>query len=179
MYDPHHLPLCTYLLGDFRAGLMHVTPGLPPGGWWLPATVLVLLGLAAIVDALTATVPDALIFLGLGAVIAAQGTYVSWPFAGWHLALAIGAAILVWSMNDLWRAVFDNDAIGMGDAKWTMLAVSCFDLNPVLAAWGIGAWLALIWIGAAWASKYKLQRVYFAPFLFLGLLASIYLLRLR
>ncbi len=179
MYDPHHLPLYGYLFGDFRIGLMHVTPGLPPGAWWMPAIVLFLLGCAAIVDAVSSVVPDSIIFLGLGAVLATQGMYVGLPFAGWHLALAIGAAILVWSMNDLWRAVFDNDAIGMGDAKWTALAVCCFDLNPVLAAWGIGAWLALVWIGASWACKYKLQRVYFAPFLFLGLIAAIYLLRLR
>jgi prepilin signal peptidase PulO-like enzyme (type II secretory pathway) len=174
-----HLPLYGYIFGGLRLGLMHATIGLPPDAWWLPAIVFFLLGCAALVDAFTSTIPDTLIIVGMLAVIVTQGMYVSWPFAAWHLVLAFGAAILVWAMNDLWRAVFDNDAIGMGDAKWTMLAVACFDITPVMAAWGVGAWLALIWIGAARVTRYKLQRIYFAPFLFLGLTTAIYLLRLR
>jgi len=174
-----HLPLYGYIYGNFREGLMHATLGLPPEAWWLPAIVLFLLFCAALVDAFTSTVPDPLIFLGLAAVLAVQGMYVSWEFAGWHLLLALAAALFIWTMNELWRAAFDNDAIGMGDVKWTMLAIACFDTTPVMAAWGIGAWLALIWIGVARLYHYKLGRVYFAPFLFLGLLAAIYFFRLR
>jgi len=174
-----HLPFYDYIFSNIRLGLIHATPGLPPDAWWLPAIVLSLLGCAALVDAFTSTVPDPLIFFGMLAVIATQGIYVGWEFAGWHLALAIMAALVVWAMNELWRAAFDNEAIGMGDAKWTMLAMACFEISPVMGAWGIGAWLALIWIGMARLFRYKMKQVYFAPFLFLGLIVAIYFFRLR
>jgi hypothetical protein len=72
-----------------------------------------------------------------------------------------------------------SDAFGMGDAKWTVLAVSCFGIVAGFLAWALGAWLALGWMGLMRLMKRPIARVYFAPFLFIGLCAGIYWLRLR
>jgi hypothetical protein len=39
--------------------------------------------------------------------------------------------------------------------------------------------LAIAWLTVLWLARYKIERVYFAPFLFVGLLASLYVVRLR
>ncbi|MFY9289065.1 MAG: hypothetical protein WAO98_11260 [Alphaproteobacteria bacterium] len=178
MADPS-LPFYGYVFGFIKDGLMQATTGLPPEAWWLPAVVLLILGAAALIDSFTSNVPDPLIFLGLLAVTAMQGLYVSWPFAAQHLMLALAAAITIWAINQAWYYGFRHDALGMGDAKWTMLAVSCFDIKPVLVAWGLGAILALVWMGVMKIARCEITRVYFAPFLFIGLLAGIYWLRLK
>lgn len=159
--------------------LLHMTPGLPSDLWWLPALVLFILGAAALIDTVSSTIPDPLIFAGLFAVTALQGFYISWPEAGTHLTYALGSALFVWAINQIWYRVTKGDAIGMGDAKWTMLAVSCFDFVPAVFAWGIGACLAVIWIGVTRLARYQVTRVYFAPFLFMGLCAGLWWLRLR
>jgi prepilin signal peptidase PulO-like enzyme (type II secretory pathway) len=154
-------------------------PEMPPETWWLAALVLLILGLAASIDTFTSNVPDPLIFLGLLALTALQGLEVSWPFAATHLTWALGAAFALWAINQLWYLTFKRDAIGMGDAKWTMLAVAAFDIMPGLFAWGLGACLALIWMGALLIIRRPVNRVYFAPFLFIGLVAGLYWLRYR
>lgn len=151
----------------------------PPEAWWLPALVLLVLGASATVDALTGTVPDWIIALGLAAVLLAQGVIIDWSFAETHLRLAAEAGIGLWALNYLWQQVFKGDAYGMGDAKWTMLAVSCFDFPPLLFAWGCGACLAIIWMCGAFAARKPVDKVYFGPFLFIGLLIGLYWLRLR
>ncbi|HEU0118380.1 MAG TPA: prepilin peptidase [Alphaproteobacteria bacterium] len=153
---------------------MHSVPDMPPEAWWLTALVLIVLASSAAVDAFTSTVPDPLVFLGLLAVTGTQGVYVSWPFAAAHLAWAIAAAACLWAINMAWYYAFKQDAIGMGDAKWTMLAVACFGLTPAFYAWGIGAVLAILYLGAAKLVRYQLMHVYFAPFLFIGLIAGLY-----
>jgi prepilin signal peptidase PulO-like enzyme (type II secretory pathway) len=152
---------------------------MPPEIWWLSAVTLLILGAAALVDTVTSRVPDPLIFLGLLIVTATQGFYISWNFAAMHLALALASALVVWIINQLWYRVKKADAIGMGDAKWTMLAIACFDITPALFAWGFGACLATLGMGFMRATHKKIAHVYFAPFLFLGLLAGLYWLRLR
>ncbi len=152
---------------------------LPPDIWWLPGLVLLVLGVSAMIDALTGTIPDWLIFMGLASVVVTQGVIMDWPFAAAHLRLAIAAGIALWFLNSLWRRIFKGDAYGMGDAKWTMLAVSCFGLPPALFAWGAAACLAVVWMGGARLARYKVDNVYFGPFLFIGLLVGIYWLRLR
>jgi prepilin signal peptidase PulO-like enzyme (type II secretory pathway) len=153
--------------------------GMPPEAWWLPLLVLVVLGAAALIDTFTSTIPDPLIFFGLLAVTATQGLYVSWPFAAEHLAVALATVLAIWAINQLWFRVLKADAIGMGDAKWTMLAVACFDVLPAVFAWGMGACLAVLWLGATRIARKATSRVYFAPFLFVGLLAGLYWLHLR
>jgi prepilin signal peptidase PulO-like enzyme (type II secretory pathway) len=155
-----------------------LTPGLPPQAWWVGLLTLFILGLAATIDAFTATIPDTLMFFGLLAVVILQGSYVSWPFASMHLSMAIAAGLAVWAINQAWYLFFKQDALGMGDAKWSMLAVALFDLKPVLVAWGLGACLAVIWLMAAQLVRYQTTRVHFAPFLFVGLLAGLYWYRL-
>lgn len=174
-----HVPFYGYVFGFIKLGLLHATIGLPSEAWWLPALVVLVLGASATIDAFTSVVPDPLIFTGLLAVVAVQGIDVSWPFAARHLTIALVAAIGLWALNMLWYRIFKRDALGMGDAKWTMLAVACFDINPVLFAWGFGACLALLWMGALRLTRYQITRVYFAPFLFFGLMTGIYWLRLR
>lgn len=172
-------PLYGYILGSAKLIGLKATMDLPPEAWWVPALVLFILAAAAAVDAIRATIPDPLIFLGLVAITGLQGLYVSWPFAAQHLQLALIAGIGLWAINQLWYLTFKRDALGMGDAKWTMLAVACFGFMPVVFAWGFGACLAVLWMGFMRISGYRITRVYFAPFLFIGLLAGIYWLRLR
>ncbi|MDR3451014.1 MAG: hypothetical protein P4M15_14950 [Alphaproteobacteria bacterium] len=160
-----------------RSLLVEAAPGMPLDLWWVTAAVLFLLALTATIDAFTTLVPDGLIFLGLVAVAGLQGLFGSWMLAGVHLTQAILAGLIVWAINFAWYRKFHYDALGMGDAKWTALAVACFGALPALYAWGIGSCLAVAWILAARVARYQITRVTFAPFLFLGLVAGLYWLR--
>jgi prepilin signal peptidase PulO-like enzyme (type II secretory pathway) len=159
--------------------LAQTMPGMPVEIWWLAPAVLVLLGVAAGIDAFTARVPDPVIFLGLFVTTAAQGFATDWPIAARHLTIGFGAGFSIYALNQLWYRLKKSDALGMGDAKWTMLAVTCFGIAPAAIAWGLGAWLALSWMGLRRLAKKPMARVHFAPFLFAGLLAGIWWLRLR
>jgi prepilin signal peptidase PulO-like enzyme (type II secretory pathway) len=160
-----------------KSVLVHVAPGMPPDYWWVTAFVLVILGMAATIDAFTTVVPDGLIFLGMLALALAQGTNVSWTVAGIHLFQGIIAAVLIWLINLLWYLRFEHDALGMGDAKWTALAVACFGIAPGLWAWGLGSILAVIAIGVAFLLRYQVTQVTFAPFLFIGLAVGLWWVR--
>ena len=153
--------------------------GLAPDLWWVPALVLFILALAATIDAYTAIIPDPLIFAGLLAVVGMQGIGVSWPFAAAHLAYAFAAMLVIWGINELWYRFFHQDALGMGDGKWTMLAVACFGSAAGVIAWGVGACLAILWIGVFSLMGYRTTRVHFAPFLLVGLLAGFYILHVN
>jgi prepilin signal peptidase PulO-like enzyme (type II secretory pathway) len=166
-------------LGAFQGYAQLTTPDMPPQAWWVLAVVLAILGAAAVFDAFKAIVPEPLIFAGLVIVVAGQGLYVDWPFAAGNLALGLAAAILIWAVNWLWHRAFKHDAIGMGDAKWTILAVTAFGLLATAYAWGLGAILAICWMGILRLAKRNIARVHFAPFLFIGLVAAIYFLRMR
>ncbi len=164
-------------LDKAQSVLVHMAPGMPPGYWWVTACVLLILALTATIDAFTAIIPDILIFLGLLAVTGTQGLYVSWDVAAHHLRQAIMAGGLIWIINLAWYRKFCYDALGMGDAKWTMLAVACFGVMPIVYAWGTGAILATIFIGAAWLARCPMTKVTFAPFLFVGLGVGLYAVR--
>ena len=140
----------------------------------ITASIFFVLALTSFVDLLTATIPDILIFLGLLAVTVARGLGHSWEDSAHHLRQAIGAGLVIWVINFLWYKKFRHDALGMGDAKWTMLAVDCFGILPALIAWGVGSVLAVVFIGVAKIFKRPIARVHFAPFLFAGLCAGIY-----
>ena len=174
-----HLPLYGYVYGVIKFNLVHAVVGMPNDAWWIPMIVMGILCAAAMVDAFSSTVPDWLVLLGLIAIVMGHGLYVSIPYALWHLGMAVAAFLAVWIINELWRHFFKVDAVGMGDAKWSALAVGCFDIVPVAVAWGVGAWLALIWLALLRLAKYEVTRVYFTPFLFLGLLVGIWWVRLR
>jgi prepilin signal peptidase PulO-like enzyme (type II secretory pathway) len=167
------------IIRDIPSVALAAMPDVPPTLWWLPLVVILVLGLSACVDAMTARIPDGLIFLGLLAVTALLGIYVDWPFAAAHLRIAIAAGVGLWFLNILWVKQFGHDAFGMGDAKWTMLAVDCFGIVPALCAWGIGACLGVVWMGLLNLSGRRIKHVYFGPFLFVGLMVGIYWLRIR
>lgn len=153
--------------------------GVPAYAWPLAPFALILLGAAAVIDARTGRVPDPLIFLGLLVTTAARGFVSDWQTAANYLMLALASGIVIWGVNQAWYMITKRDAIGMGDGKWTMLAVDVFGIGPALGAWFAGAWIALIWMALAWIARRKITRVYLAPFLFAGLLAGIWWLRLR
>ena len=172
------MPIVVSLIDTAKTVLIDAAPDMPPELWLLSAFVLGLLALTAIIDIFTTTVPDECIWLGLLAVTGLLGVYASWDIAAEHLQIAIAAGIVIWGVNQLWYRLFRHDALGMGDAKWTMLAVICFGVMPALFAWGVGAFLAVIFIGLMRLCRRKIARVTFAPFLFVGLCAGLYWLRL-
>ena len=159
--------------------LAQTTPGMPADNGWLALTAVILLSATAVIDAYTGRVPDVLILPGLLLVTAIEGFCIDWVFAGQHLAMALAAGFLLYFVNEAWRYFTKHDAFGLGDAKWTMLAVSCFGPLPGFIAWALGAWLGLGWMGIIRLCRKPIARVHFAPFLLIGLLAGIYWLRLR
>jgi prepilin signal peptidase PulO-like enzyme (type II secretory pathway) len=159
--------------------LARTMPGLPEGGWWLAPIVFLLLAAAAVIDARTARVPDPVIFLGLFITAAVQGFLADWPFAARNLTIGLIAGVIPYLINLAWYRFKKRDALGMGDAKWTILAVACFGPLPGAAAWVLGAVLALLWMAAARVARKPAAHIHFAPFLCAGLAAGIYWLRLR
>lgn len=153
-------------------------PTMPIDSWWVAAVILVVLGAAAAIDMVKGIVPDPLIFFGVVGVVAAKGLFVAWPFAAHQLTWGILTAAIIWGINELWFRVFKHDALGLGDAKWSMLAVTTFGAMPVVFAWGIGASLGSIWILAQKIGRRPQIYVHFAPFLFVGLLMGIWAFRL-
>ena len=165
---------------DTAKGLLIVTaPDMPPELWAVPAFVLGILLVTAIIDAFTKIVPDVLIFAGLMIATGLLGFFASWDIAAQHLQVAIAVTVAIWGMNELWYRSFHHEALGMGDAKWTLLAVTCFGVIPALLAWGGGAVIAAIFMIGMRLFRCPIKRVTFAPFLLIGLCAGLYWLRLR
>ena len=159
--------------------LIHAAPDMPPDLWGMTAFVLGLLALMAVIDAFTSRVPDALVLLGLVTVTGLLGFFASWDVSADQLRLAVAAGVVIWGINEAWYRCRHTDALGMGDAKWTMLAVACFGVMPAVFAWGIGAILAAIFIGTLRLIRRPVTHVTFAPFLFIGLCLGLYWLRLH
>jgi prepilin signal peptidase PulO-like enzyme (type II secretory pathway) len=162
---------------EAKTVLVHVAPGMPPDFWWVTAGVLLILALTATIDAFTESIPEVFIFFGLFAVTAVQGLFASWEIAAHHLQQAIAAGLLIWMINFAWFWKFRYDALGMGDAKWTMLAVACFGIEPVLIAWGLGSILSTFFIGMFRLFNYRITKVTFSPFLFVALSVALYRVR--
>ncbi len=140
-----------------------------PGGVWAALLVWAVLAGTAYVDARSGRVPDVPL---LGGALAVGVAILLLQPPQFFLerglaALTVGGAI--WAGNELWYRWRKQDALGMGDAKWSMLAVFAFGVMPVLWAWVGGAWLALGWMAALRLRRRQLQRVFFAPFLCVGL----------
>ena len=165
--------------------LERLTFGLPAEAWWMAGVALAILGATAAVDGWSGRIPDMGIFFGLMLTLAVRGVYGGWDAAAMDFFVALLVAALIYGANQLYYRWRKRDALGMGDAKWTALAVMNFGLKPVAVAWGVGAWLGLFWLLGLWTVR-KLRRqqmattkIHFAPFLFLGLLAGLYGLYLR
>ena len=164
-------------LDVIKQTLIQAAPAMPHEIWWVTGVVFFILILTAAVDAYTETIPDGFILAGMLAITAMQGAYASWPRAAENLKVALLAGVLIWCVNQLWYKFFRHDALGMGDAKWTVLAVACFGTLPALGAWGVGACTAVFWIVTARLVRYKVTQVTFGPFLLIGLCTSLYWLR--
>lgn len=79
----------------------------------------------------------------------------------------------LWALNHLYYLLRKEDGLGMGDGKWTLLAVTAFGIKPSLFAWTFGAFLGLAWLGVRHALRgHSPEPIHFAPFLFAGLLAA-------
>jgi len=173
--------------------LIRLAVDLPPEAYWLPAAMLFFLAAAAIVDAYTGRVPDPVIFFGLLVIVATRGYYTDWEQSARYLMAGLGIALVLYAVNQFYYYAFKRDAYGMGDVKWTLLAIAAFSIKPALIAWGLAAWLGLLWLGAAklvrWSRRLYARHsgeseflsvirprdhVHFAPFLFAGLLAGLY-----
>jgi len=166
------------LFGIIHNFFVASTPDMPPEAWWVAAAILLILGAGAVVDSFKAIVPDTLMFFGMIAIVGLQGVYVAWPFAAHQMTWGLVAAAIIWAVNEIWYQLFKQDALGLGDAKWSMLAVTCFGGWPVLFAWGVGAVFGSIWIGALKLIGKPTAHVHFAPFLFVGLIAGIWAIRM-
>ena len=163
-----------WFFGIIKDWLIHVAPAMPPQCWPLTASVLLILAVAAVIDACMGIVPDILVFLGMFIVIAVEAFFGAWNNAAYHLGAAIVFALLIWVVNHIWYLITHRDALGMGDAKWTMVAVMCFGVVASVCAWGMWAILAVLFMGAMRLTKTRIELVTFAPFLFIGLCESLH-----
>ena len=154
--------------------MLHAAPHMPVDIYWVPPLVFLLLFIASIVDAFTGRVPDVIIFLGSFIVTGAIGLVESWPAAAVNLGYGIAAGFIIWMLNEVWFVMRKEDAIGMGDAKWTLLAALCFGWQALVVAWGAGALIAICWMYGARAVGRKISHVHFAPFLLVGLVVGIW-----
>ena len=162
----------------FSTCLQRSAPVLPAQLWWLSGLCLLVLLALAIIDARSHRVPDAIVLAGLAGVRSVLAIFGSIPFAAAHLFKAVVAAFVIFAVNQLWFTVFKHDALGMGDAKWTGLAVSVFGFLPLIYAWGIGAVTASLSIGLHSIMRRPIRRLAFVPYLFIGLVGAILWLRL-
>jgi prepilin signal peptidase PulO-like enzyme (type II secretory pathway) len=140
---------------------------------WLPLFVLMILLGTAIWDARTGIVPNIPLLIGTVAIIAGWYFESGWREALTYLCMGLGACAIIWVINEIWYRLFKKDAIGMGDAKWTGLAVATFGVFPGAAAWLAGSWVSILWIGFCYLIGKRIRKVYFAPFLFCGLILGL------
>lgn len=150
-----------------------ITLSWPSDLWWVSPVALVALGATAVTDSFTSRVPDAVVIPTTLALLIINIFYRGWEDAALLATVALAFGGVLWLTNALWWVYRREDALGMGDAKWTMAGVIAFGLLPLLWAWGLGALLALTWMGWARLFNKPIARVYFVPFLFLGLLGGL------
>jgi leader peptidase (prepilin peptidase)/N-methyltransferase len=157
------------------AASLEAAIGATPAAWSLAAVLLAFLAAAAARDGRTGRVPDSLLLLGAGAAAGGLLALRGWLFVLERAGAALGFGLVLWGANELYFRWKKRDGFGMGDAKWTALAVLAFGLSPAFAAWIFGAWLALFWLGLRRFVRGSGQgdAVRFSPFLFLGLLPGL------
>jgi prepilin signal peptidase PulO-like enzyme (type II secretory pathway) len=140
-----------------------------PGGVVVALLAWAALAGTAYVDARRGRVPDAPLLVAALAIALAFLWLQPPELLLKRLLLALVCGGAVWAINEIWYYAHKQDALGMGDAKWSMLAVLAFGTMPVMWAWILGAWLALGWMAVLRLRRHKIQRVFFAPFLCVGL----------
>lgn len=140
---------------------------------WLPGFALLVLLATAAWDARTGIIPNIPILIGSIAVLAGRFLAYGWQNALTYFGMGLGAWVLFFLINEAWFRFFKKDAIGMGDAKWTALAVATFGPLPSVFAWFAGSWVSLLWIGGSYLIGRKIRKVYFGPFLFCGLVIGL------
>lgn len=141
---------------------------------WAGGFAVMALLYTAVVDARTGLVPPlplaiATLLLMIGLIDNGSSRAFTAPL---HALLFYCGIFLV---NEVHYRFTQRDALGMGDAHWSLVCVLAFGVPSTLMAWGLGAWLALAWLGACRLMKKPATQVYFVPFLMLAL----FLLRLR
>lgn len=144
-----------------------------PFGPWLPAAIYAILFATAAWDARTGIVPNMPLAIGALAVLVAHDVVYGWNAVLGALVFGAGSWFGIWLLNELWFRIARRDALGMGDAKWTALAIMTFGWVPALFAWFVGSWVAIAWIIGCAIAKKRVRKVYFAPFLFIGLTIGI------
>lgn len=154
---------------QLQDALVHAAPSMPSELWVVSLFVLFLLGIAAVIDGFKGIVPDPLMFGGLAFVTGTIGYAVSWDLAADHLRQALLVGLFIYGVNAAWYYKFKQDALGMGDAKWTALSVVCFGVESSFMAWGVGSILATIFLGLFRLFKHRITYITFSPFLFVGL----------
>ena len=140
----------------------------PPAAWFAVAALL----FTAVYDARTGLVPPvplalAALALMMSLIDGGATRAASAPFCA--LLIYIG----VWAVNELHYHFMGHDALGLGDAHWSLVAALAYGPIPVLIAWGIGAWLALGWLGLRRTLGRPVTHVYFVPFILIGLLVAL------
>lgn len=83
---------------------------------------------------------------------------------------ALGFYMAIFLVNELHYQLTERDALGLGDAHWSLVAVLAFGPMAVLMAWGLGAWLAILWLAGRRLAGKAAGQVYFVPFLFVALM---------
>jgi prepilin signal peptidase PulO-like enzyme (type II secretory pathway) len=133
------------------------------------AAILALIALAytAIVDARTGMVPPLPLAVASLLLIASLVANGATPMAIVHAALMYAG---IWAVNEAHYRMMGRDALGMGDAHWSFVATLLYGPVAVLWAWGAGACLAILFLGARRLAGKSAGQVYFVPFLFIGLL---------
>lgn len=144
----------------------------PYAPWLTGCVLLILLGTAAW-DARTGIVPNIPLLVGAIAITLGWLLQEGWEKAAMQAGMGIGAWAVIWLVNEGWYKFFKKDALGMGDAKWTALAIIAFGPLPAVFAWLAGSWVSIAWILLCYCVGKRIRKVYFAPFLFCGLMIGL------
>jgi prepilin signal peptidase PulO-like enzyme (type II secretory pathway) len=142
---------------------------LPPDiSFYVALYALLALAATAVVDARTGLVPPlplAIATLLLMVDMISGGSAQAFTVPLQAVLVYIG----IWIVNEIHYRFIGRDALGMGDAHWSLVATLLFGWQTVLMAWGAGAWLALAWMGGCKLVRRPVAHIYFVPFLFIAL----------
>lgn len=141
-----------------------------------PILVIVFLGVAAAWDARTGRIPDALNVAG-GAIGLFLAVFGGWDLVLTHILAALVAASVVFGVRLLGYRIVGAPGMGWGDVK---LAIALGLLVGWSAFWVLylGAIVgAVVGLVGRIAQKLKpMQRVPFAPFVFVGAIVGLFLI---
>lgn len=131
---------------------------------WVAIAVWAALLYTAIVDARTGLVPP--VPLALAGLVVMTCLIVDQSSRATAAPLAaLLFYIGIFLINEIHYSLTKRDALGLGDAHWSLVATLAFGAPAVLMAWGVGAWLAILWLGLRRMMGRPAGQVYFVPFL--------------